>query len=163
MTESDARVVEVDALARFRSALADFGTRTVDRLIEAGTTLAGTGDWLAEREQHWEREVSRWSNAADSLDADLRRCMGSYEPLPCGHISADLAHAEHKLAEARDALDICRSWQTRLADAGDEFRRAKSGMESSIDGPLWSGARMLKHSHDDLRKYLARSAAKSSR
>jgi len=148
-------VSEVDALARFRSALADFGARTIDRIVEVKAGLAELDRWIADREQHWENEIRSRSNTVNSLDAALRDCMSAPEPRPCHHIAADLTHAQSDLRDAEEALRCCRAWLTRISEAGADFRRAAAMMESAVDGPLTQGVSMLRRAHKDVQDYLS--------
>lgn len=155
MTAPDIYVNEVDALARFRPALAEFGASSVERIVRTRANLAELERWILERERHWEEEIRRRTRTVDDLDAALRHCMGAPEPGQCHHIAADLARAQHELGDADEALRCCRAWLVRLSAAGDEFRRAASAMESAVDGPLAQGTRMLSTAHKDLTDYLA--------
>lgn len=107
-----ANVQSIQAIEDFRTDLIRFGVDAGDALTAAETQIRHALEWLAERQEHWQRELRRRTDEAREAAAALARCRasgyvdknGNYYAPDCSAYEAAHHRAEAGLREAEAEL-----------------------------------------------------------
>jgi hypothetical protein len=157
---SQARVLSLDALRRFRAALVNFGQEARAALVaidlETRRSLEWAQDW---QPAYWQQEVRKAEEAVLQAKKDLHRCRAT--PLPGGGTPAcmeerkALERAQRRLAHCEEKVVRTRQWGHTLDHEASEYQGRKNQLDAALDGELHAAIVFLDRTIASLEAYLA--------
>ena len=101
-----ANVRSIQTLSDFKSALARFVGDAQSSLNAAQLEIRRTLEWLAQRQNHWRRQVQRWQDEVERTRMMLNRCQDSpyYDHRTGRSYSSDCRPYEEALFQAQRYL-----------------------------------------------------------
>lgn len=134
-----ARVTSLEAIQVFRERLVEFGIDGRDALGALEYQVHRAVDWLAEKTQHWQRQIRerREEFHRAKLELDQRkyenrdgRGRGTTEP------EKNFRKAQLRLQEAESKLALCKRWKPLLEHAVHEYFGPTRALAGALDTDL---------------------------
>jgi hypothetical protein len=158
-----ANVLSVQALEDFKSALARFRADARAALGAAAGEIQRVQEWLAERHEHWQRELRRRSEFERQAAAALARCRasgfydenGRYHAPDCSGYEAALYQARRLVEEAQTELRTVKQWSAAIHDAIRGYEREASRLDAMLAGDVVKAGALLGRQISTLRDYMA--------
>lgn len=123
-----ARVVSIDALEDFRTALVRYQSRSTQALDDVGSEVKRMREWLSyEKRMHWERELKRLSRKLEQAEAELM--TSKFSGLKDDHSVQQMAvkKARRAVDGAEEKLRLTKRWAR-------EFDAVVSPASRQLDG-----------------------------
>ncbi len=155
---SQATVLSVDALKRFRAALSLHGEDTLAALGAVEAEVRRTVLWLEQnRPGYWHDQIKRRRELVSQARADVFRKKlqkrPDYAP-PMSEQVENLRKAEASLQEAEKRLALVRKWQPRLQHAVLEYHASVQRIKELAATDIPNAALLLGRIVDALEAYL---------
>jgi hypothetical protein len=162
---SGADVRSIQALEDLKGALGHFGGEAQEALGGAQREIQRVLEWLGQRQQHWQTELRRRTEAAGIAAAALARCQasgsydseGRYYPPNCTAYEAALAQARGRLREAEVELRKVQQWTREMQRAVGEYQRQVVRLSALLSGELPLASALLGRKIASLQGYAAMS------
>lgn len=159
---SSVNVRSIEAIDDMRVALVRFSGETQEALGAADQEIQRTLDWLAERQNHWQREVDRAQSAIEHARHALTRCQnsgyrneqGRYHAPDCSAYEQRLIRAQKQLYMAESELRNVQQWKHRVQQATADYQRAARRVATFLECELPKGVASLDKSKAILQSYL---------
>jgi hypothetical protein len=152
-----AGVTSFAALHDWYAALTEFRTEAQDALTELSLLLKHAAVWLAEQQQHWQRQIRVCEEAVTQAKAELtnRRYIDFDGRTPdCTVQEKNLRRARAKLEAAEDRLETVRAWMIRLPrEICAHYDGPTRRLGLFLDTDLPSGLALLARQLTALEKY----------
>lgn len=161
---SGARVQSIDALERFRAAIAVFREEAGVALGEVSAELTRFVDWL-EHDQldYWKHELRRREDLVVEARLDLSRCLSATldpERTPsCHDEKKRLQRAKERVVAAEGRLTAVRSWIAQFRLAVTEYRGRTEALSTALESELPVASAQLERLVARLGDYLSVSLA----
>lgn len=153
----NAKIREVAALDEFRVAWLAFRADAQEALDSLRQEIRRAFDWLADQRSWWQTQVRDAQEEVVQAKSALVRKQtvfaGDRVPDCTDEIKA-LRRAQARLEHAETKLDACRSWQTKLGRAVEEFEGPTHQLGGILDGEFPRGAALLERLRSALDAYL---------
>lgn len=154
-----AHVKSIDAIDRFRAALALFGDDAAQALDAVRTELQRFSDWL-ERDQpaHWKQEIRRREERLAEAKADLHRCLAATidaNRTPSCYQERKLVEAaKRRLEEGEEKLAAVRRWIPIVREAAQDYQMRTSALAGALDTDVPKAVQHLAQLVARLEEYL---------
>jgi hypothetical protein len=157
---SQARVLSLDALRRFRTSLVNFRQEARAALVAVDLESRRSLEWIEDwQPNYWRSEVRKSEEAVLQAKKDLHRCRAT--PLPGGGTPAcmeerkALERAQRRLEHCHEKAARTRHWGHALQHEASEYEGRKNQLDAALDGDLHATIGFLDRTISALEAYLA--------
>ena len=159
-------IQDIQAISDLKTKISTFSQGIQSGLKAANTEVDRTFEWLRERTNYWQREVERAQYLLSRAQADLIRCQnsgyydvdGHYHQPYCGCEERAVEQARMYLQQCNEALQIARSWTSRVDQAASDHIIAANQLTRIAD---WHSERAQINLDKTIMKYEAAQSSAS--
>ncbi|MFZ4765267.1 MAG: hypothetical protein ACOYMN_09975 [Roseimicrobium sp.] len=144
MMATDARVLSVEELEHFRSALWVFMERSRGCVDQISDELRRTGQWLANDQRlHWAEQCRKCARLLDQVKSELLTAKRSNLLENCAAYELAVKRARLALATAEEKLENVKRWSRDFDRAAGPLERRLESLQHFLHQTLPRGAAHL--------------------
>lgn len=159
---TSANITSIEAVARLKTALAQFGGEVNDALVALELEARRPVDWIEnDRSRYWPDQVQKASNQVSEARLALQKgelTIDGSDARYCYEERKALEKAKRRLRLAEEKVQAVKRWKVRIHKEVEEFQVQVAKLRSYLDSDLVRAMATLGRMSDALAKYTQPSA-----